>query len=88
MLGAWMLPSACALLVSVLCVHWGVEAHRGGRRRKGGRRARQKYRGRMAGKLKKEANLSGEKAAMLYFHLANCRGALGTRARTGVRLCT
>ena len=58
----------------------------GGGREEGGRD--KKYRGRMAGKLKKEANLSGEKAAMLYFHLANCRGALGTRARTGVRLCT
>ena len=35
----------------------------------------------MTGKLKKEANLSAEKGAMLYFHLANCRGALGARAR-------
>jgi hypothetical protein len=29
------------------------------------------------GNLKKEANLTPEKAGLLYFHLANSRGALG-----------
>ena len=32
---------------------------------------------RFTGKLKKEANLTPEKAGLLYFHLANSRGALG-----------
>jgi hypothetical protein len=41
----------------------------GGAARRGARR--------FTGKLKKEANLTPEKAGLLYFHLANSRGALG-----------